>query len=708
MRALVAIAVTLLLIAQLPSADASRSARGSSSSLEGLTIALVHGVDHGAAPARLASLAQDRAGALLAAMASDPARALRAALPDDVAAALPDGAPAEAAVDLEGTILLLHADGARRSIDSWRLATDGGDEVVLHFAAPTELQPGERARVTGLRLGQDMAVAAADGDGTGTVAAASAAAPVAKKVLVLMFKFPGQADPWSADAVRKEVFTGSSSANAYWTDSSFGLLSLTGNLRPDGDVAGPYVINSTNSACSSNYKTWSNAARAAAQADGWDLGGYDHFVYAFKSSGCPGSGWAYISASDSWVISMTSYVVAHELGHNFGLHHASSYRCTDGGVAVAISSACTASEYGDPFDVMGTTKRINNNFQKGRLGFFGSSNTVDATTSGVYTIAPVEAPTDAPQAVRVARTTSQSYYLEFRQPWGTFDSFAATDPVVRGVSLRLGPGYATLAKPLLLDATPSTSSFTDGALLADRWLYDAVKNITFHTLSVGPEGAQVEVTIGALPCTRAAPGVAVSPSSAWAEAGQTVQYTMTITNLDAPSCAAADFHLEGVLPEGWSQSLATSVVSLAPGASATVQVAVTSAADAAEALTTIVERAVHGADAGLVGQASASYGVRAPDTAPPSVAITNPKDGATLSAKGNQKITATASDASPIATLAILVDGTTLKVCSGVTSCTVIWSLTQAGAGAHTITAVATDASPAANQGQASISVVRA
>jgi hypothetical protein len=139
-----------------------------------------------------------------------------------------------------------------------------------------------------------------------------------------------------------------------------------------------------------------------------------------------------------------------------------------------------------------------------------------------------------------------------------------------------------------------------------------------------------------------------------------------------------------------------------------VQVAVTSAADAAEALYTLVERAVHGADPSLVGQASASYGVRVPDTAPPTAAITSPKDGATLAAKGNQKITATASDASPIATLLIAVDGATLKVCSGATSCTALWSLTQAGAGAHIITAMATDASPAANQGQASISVVRA
>ena len=48
---------------------------------------------------------------------------------------------------------------------------------------------------------------------------------------------------------------------------------------------------------------------------------------------------------------MSLRVMAHELGHNVGTHHASSMSCTVSGVRVSLatnSSSCTSSEYGTP------------------------------------------------------------------------------------------------------------------------------------------------------------------------------------------------------------------------------------------------------------------------------------------------------------------------------------------------------------------------
>ena len=63
-------------------------------------------------------------------------------------------------------------------------------------------------------------------------------------MLVLLAQINGQPAPGSADAMRNIIFTAPNSANAFIQEESFGQLSLTGKLRSDGDVYGPYSIQS--------------------------------------------------------------------------------------------------------------------------------------------------------------------------------------------------------------------------------------------------------------------------------------------------------------------------------------------------------------------------------------------------------------------------------------------------------------------------------
>ena len=65
-----------------------------------------------------------------------------------------------------------------------------------------------------------------------------------------------------------------------------------------------------------------------------------------------------------------------------------------GGVRVALSASlanCTSGEYGDPFSVMGMATRYqHSNFSRGNFGWLAAANSVTATSSGDFVLAPVE------------------------------------------------------------------------------------------------------------------------------------------------------------------------------------------------------------------------------------------------------------------------------------------------------------------------------
>ena len=83
----------------------------------------------------------------------------------------------------------------------------------------------------------------------------------------------------------------------------------------------------------------------------------------------------------------------HELGHNFGTHHASALSCTANGVRVSLSANaadCTANEYGDPFTVMGASSKYQpTNYARGNFGWLQAANTQTVTAGGDYLLKPI-------------------------------------------------------------------------------------------------------------------------------------------------------------------------------------------------------------------------------------------------------------------------------------------------------------------------------
>ncbi len=319
--------------------------------------------------------------------------------------------------------------------------------------------------------------------------AAAAVAPGPRSVAVVWFDFAGgPSSTWTAEQIRSAVFAPANSANAFMREQSFDRISLT------GQVFGKYTINVSSSPC--NPDAWQAAARSAAGAS---IAGYQHQMFVFpRTAACGWAGLADVVGDTSFINgTLSTSVISHELGHNFGSQHASAYSCVEGSVRVVVSRSCTASEYGDPFDVMGSSSRHTSAVNKVRLGFVSAANEVTASRSGRYPLVSSSRPGVGTQSLRIRQGTTNNYwYFELRSPAGQFDNFLATDPAANGVSVRFSNGAAVPgSKTYLIDTRPATGTFADAPLPVGQTFVDAstpgAPNVTVDSLD--PSGASLRI-----------------------------------------------------------------------------------------------------------------------------------------------------------------------------------------------------------------------
>lgn len=399
-----------------------------------------------------------------------------------------------------GRLVEFHGDDfarGRNVVAGFALETDRGHYRLNFRDTSLAGLVGRSVELTGTRQGRTLTVTGYQAlpDGSTSTSSATVAAAQNKNVAVLLFNFRNDTrQPYTPDFAAGVFFNNTSSVANYFAEQSYGQMAMT------GQVFGWYTIDYDNTGC--DYTTWGSAARAAASAAGVSFSGYTNFVYAFPSAGCGWAGLAYLPGTDSYNNqAMDLRVTSHELSHNFGVHHASTYNCVTSGVRVAISASssdCTLSEYGDPFTVMGSASwRHSNSFHKAQMGWLGgASDRLNVTVAGTYTVGAQEVSSATNKVLRVARTgaSGRYFYLEFRQPYGSyFDNFAPTDPAVMGVTVRVGPDYNIRSQSWLVDATPETSSWGDAALPVGRTFSDPLSGVSFTTQSVSAGGAVVFV-----------------------------------------------------------------------------------------------------------------------------------------------------------------------------------------------------------------------
>jgi hypothetical protein len=537
----------------------------------------------------------------------------------------------ESEVVLEGELVAItecDSEHHQHHAEHYHLKAAGQPDIEIFFTGEPGLVTTPHIRLSGLLLDDRMVI---DGEDTAAIQILSDMTPqvnyTTKKVAVILFNFQDDVQqPFSQAQARASIFTNTDSVNAYYKEVSFGQWTLAGRDRVDGDIYGWYTIPySYTGSC--DFNSWATAAMNEGKAQGANFDGYNNRLFLFpRATQCGWAGVAYVGGNHAWAKGLSRGTIAHELGHNYSMHHASSYSCTKDGVRVPISSSCTLGEYGDPFDIMGSSAGYKhlNNYHKGQTAstapnWYQTYNTQNVTQPGTYTITPIETASAGVQALRLPKTYNSSgvvtkwYYLEFRQPFG-FDNFTSTAPVVNGVTIRLANEYNSAAKSWLIDATSSTNSFTDSALLPGFTFNDPDIGLTVTTLSVSAQGASVKVDFGPDACLRAPPSVSINPLSTWGSAGETRSYTLTIVNNDGTDCGNATINFSSQT-ERVSQSPATGSVVLAPGKSQNVSLSLSSSKTVKDGSYAFTNTATH-AISGFASSVTGYYHIGAVDPSP--------------------------------------------------------------------------------------------
>ncbi|SDH69322.1 Gametolysin peptidase M11 [Pseudomonas benzenivorans] len=586
---------------------------------------------------QLLGKAEQRRQLLLELAKSHPEEVLRVAIPADKQKGMPAEVVAklEQQLELDGELEVVYEDYEDGPAKLRHfLKTPFGERFELRLAkAQREWHSGLSVRAQGVLLEHAEAGAPIQGDlvvndddsglllladgATSSTSSGELAYDLpntlgAQRTLAILVNFQDKPSekPWTTSQANSLMF-GSGGVSDFFKENSSQQTWLTGS------VAGWYTIPVNSTVC--DGFAIEKSAKAAAQAAGFNLANYERFVYIFPKNACGYSGMGQVGAvpSSTWINgSMILRTVAHEMGHNLGLHHAHALDCGN----TTLGSSCTAQEYGDTLDIMGYSGTVGhfNGFNKERLGWLASSNIINVASGGSFYLKPAATQTTSGKVLKIANGLDSSgapnfYYVEYRQPLG-FDAQitdrGVVDPnnVFKGVAIhQASPSNGNSGQLLDMTAGSNFVDMKDAALIGGRSFSDSGMTVT--TQSADASQALVSVDFGggsSTPsCTRSAPVVSVSPGqSTWLAAGSSYTFTVSVTNKDSSGCTSASFSLSPVKPSGWSASLGSASLSLAPGASGSTTLKVTSPSSAADGFYSVGSSATANS---LTGSGTASF-----------------------------------------------------------------------------------------------------
>jgi NPCBM-associated, NEW3 domain of alpha-galactosidase len=175
-------------------------------------------------------------------------------------------------------------------------------------------------------------------------------------------------------------------------------------------------------------------------------------------------------------------------------------------------------------------------------------------------------------------------------------------------------------------SAPSASLATASASAQLSWTVAPAANTAAGTYGVSLDTGDANTSLHhataagsytVVPSCLAAPTLSFSPSTQTATAGTQVTYSIKLTNHDGSACAPTTFTLGRTVPAGWQSSLASSSLTLPPGATGTTTYSVTSPGSASSGTYGVWASVSAGSTSIHQASTSGSYTIPAGDTVPP-------------------------------------------------------------------------------------------
>jgi hypothetical protein len=252
------------------------------------------------------------------------------------------------------------------------------------------------------------------------------AAPKANQRVLVVLASTGSR-PYTVAAVQQAL----TQANQFLQRASFGQVHLDADVTPwlTGLTARP-SCGVSNGTVDSIFAP----AREAAAGAGFDAARYDTVIYELPDASC-----GFFGATFGHQVMLTREptvaLLAHELGHTFGLGHAMGADCLD-------YLRCSLLDTGDPLSPMGSGDLDYSAYEKSLLGWIPPQPHVTAPKS--YILAPPTSRSKLAQAL-VVETARGTWWIEYRaQPFrGLLFRFVDPDnhsgPFARSAILILRP-----------------------------------------------------------------------------------------------------------------------------------------------------------------------------------------------------------------------------------------------------------------------------
>ncbi len=278
----------------------------------------------------------------------------------------------------------------------------------------------------------------------------------------------------------------------------------------------------------------------------------DNCYYGFATIGSAGSGGAVFIAD------LNQSLLAHELGHNLGLHHANSLTCATRQDAVFGSGSgfgpdCADRSYDDLLDVMGYSGP---GFGEGNIngphldvmGLLPASVRKIGTGTTTVKIRPLSAASAEGRVLRIADPTGVTYYVEYRTSSGLdavpLQSVDRPSPGVR--ILRPDPRYRDGSGSYELDTTPTTAWDYQRALAPGSSFTSASGRVRVSVTGQNPQEATLVVSVSA---SRLGAALGGAPRSVTAELPTKVGYGTAL------AARATVRDASGVPVAGWPMTL---------------------------------------------------------------------------------------------------------------------------------------------------------